>query len=54
MAQVVFITPNIEGRYSDASLGTLQLTSILGRSGIDCEILPFFRCGDLTDLEAFL
>lgn len=54
MAQVVFITPNIKGRYSDASLGTLQLASILGRSGIDCEILPFFRCGDLTDLETFL
>lgn len=54
MRQVVFITPNIEGRYSDAALGTLQLATILGRAGIDCEILPFFRCGELKNLNTFL
>lgn len=54
MRQVVFITPNTQGRFSDAALGTLQLATILDKHGIDCEILPFFRCGELTDLEAFL
>ncbi|MBE7065742.1 MAG: radical SAM protein [Ruminococcaceae bacterium] len=53
MADVVFITPNINGELADESVGTLLLATILSEKGIDCEILQFFRIGELSDFEGF-
>ena len=54
MSAVVFITPNIKGRFTDDVLGTLQLATILDQQGVDCEILPFFCIGETTQLDTFL
>ncbi|MBQ7817784.1 MAG: radical SAM protein [Oscillospiraceae bacterium] len=54
MSEVLFITPNMQGRYGDDVLGTLLLATILDNAGINCEILPFFCIGKLTSLDAFL
>ena len=54
MCDVVFITPNMKGNMSDEVLGTLQLSTILENKGISCEILQFFRIGDITRFDEFL
>ena len=41
MSNVVFITPNMNGRFGDDVQGTLLLATLLSNAGIDCEILPF-------------
>lgn len=54
MVDVVFITPNINGELADESVGTLQLATILSDKGINCDILQFFRIGDLSDFDQFI
>ena len=54
MSEVLFITPNTQGRFNDVALGTLQLATILNQADIGCEILPFFRIGEMESLDAFL
>ena len=54
MADVVFITPNINGELADESVGTLLLATILSEKGIDCEILQFFRIGEISDFGGFV
>jgi len=54
MSNVVFITPNLNGRLSDNVLGSLQLATILDQQGIDCEIIPFYQIGEMTTLAEFL
>ena len=54
MADVLFITPNIEGYLHEEPLGTLLLGTILRNSGISVDILPFFHFGELNDFSAFL
>lgn len=54
MADVVFITPNTNGELADESVGTLLLATILSEKNIDCEILQFFRIGELSDFEGFV
>lgn len=54
MCDVVFITPNIDGKLPNASIGTLQLASVLKENHISCEILPFFLFGDIRDFSSFL
>ena len=54
MADVVFVTPNIGGAMVEESLGTLQLATILQEKGISCELLPFFKIGDVDDFEHFI
>lgn len=54
MADVVFVTPNIHGNMIDESVGTLQLATILRQKGMSCELLPFFRIGNLDDFEQFI
>ena len=54
MVDVVFITPNINGELADESVGTLQLATILNDKGINCEILQFFRIGDLSAFDQFI
>lgn len=53
MYDVVFITPNMDGEMGSEAMGTLQLTSILQEKGISCDILQFFRIGNLTDFASF-
>ena len=54
MSKIVFITPNMGGDFSEEVLGTLQLATILNNSGIDCEILQFYRFGDTHNFDVFL
>ncbi|MBQ7416323.1 MAG: radical SAM protein [Oscillospiraceae bacterium] len=54
MCDVIFITPNMSGHFSDESVGTLQLVSILENEGVSCDILQFFRIGDVSDFEGFM
>ena len=54
MRDVLFITPNMTGSIVQEAMGTLQLASILKEKNISCEILPFYKIGDLSDFEAFL
>lgn len=54
MVDVVFITPNTNGELADESVGTLLLATILSEKGIDCEILQFFRIGDISDFDVFI
>ena len=54
MFDVVFITPNMGGNMSEESIGTLQLATILKQHGITCDILPFFKIGDLSNFNKFL
>ena len=53
MVDVVFITTNTNGELADESVGTLLLATILSEKGIDCEILQFFRIGELSDFDGF-
>ncbi len=39
---------------SEESLGTLQLATILKGNNISCDILQFFKIGDLSDFQPFL
>lgn len=54
MCDVVFITPNMDGEMASEAMGTLQLASILKQNGISCDILQFFRIGDLNDFSSFV
>lgn len=54
MCEVVFITPNMNGKIVGEAIGTLQLATILKNQGISCEILQFFRIGDLSDFQGFM
>lgn len=54
MCDVVFLTPNMSGKLGDASIGTLQLATILNEKGVSCQILPYFSFGDITDFSAFV
>lgn len=54
MSKVVFITPNMNGRFGDDVQGTLLLATLLSNAGIDCEILPFYCIGKMTTLDDFL
>lgn len=51
---VVFITPNTGGQMYDESFGTLQLVSILTEKGISCDILPFFKIGNVDEFDTFV
>lgn len=54
MCDVVFITPNIAEDIRTESIGTLQLVTILRDSGINCDILQFFKIGDINKFDEFL
>ena len=54
MQDVVFITPNMGGELAEEAIGTLQLATILSNHGINCEVLPFFLIGSVSDFEGFL
>ena len=54
MCEVVFITPNMKGDIVEEAIGTLQLATILKNQGISCEILQFFRIGDVSDFDNFI
>ena len=54
MAEVLFITPNVQSRNREASIGTLLLATILKNSGISVEIQQFVQYGDLADFDAFI
>ena len=54
MFDVVFITPNMRGDIAEEVMGTLQLATILKKEGINCDILQFFRIGDLSDFGKFM
>lgn len=54
MSDVVFITPNMTAETRAESIGTLQLATILMQSGISCEIVQYFRIGDVTHFSVFL
>lgn len=54
MSDVVFITPNMTADTRAESIGTLQLATILMQAGISCEILQYFRIGDVTQFADFL
>lgn len=54
MCDVVFITPNMNGTIGSEAMGTLKLASILKENNISCEILPFFRIGNLSNFDTFI
>lgn len=54
MCDVVFITPNMGGELAEEAIGTLQLATILKNEGIQCELLPFFMIGSVSDFDGFL
>ena len=54
MSDVIFITPNMTADTRAESIGTLQLATILMQAGISCEILQYFRIGDVTRFSDFL
>lgn len=54
MAEVLFITPNIDGDLREEPIGTLLLGTILRQSGIEVDILQFYHFGELKDLDSFL
>ena len=54
MKEVIFITPNMDGAIGSEAMGTLQLATILKKEGVDCEILQFFKIGDLKRFDTFL
>ena len=54
MCDVIFITPNVSGKMDNVSQGTLLMATVLKQNGVKCEILPFFKIGDLTDFSAFV
>lgn len=46
MADILFVTPNMDGTVSSEHIGTLLLATILRNKGLDPTILQFFRFGD--------
>ena len=54
MADVLFITPKIEGNIHEEPLGTLLLGTILRQNGISVDILQFYHFGELKDFPSFL
>lgn len=54
MADVVFVTPDLDGHVTKAPVGTLLLATILNRSGIDTKILPFYHFGDIQKFDLFI
>lgn len=54
MADVLFVTPNIEGNIYEEPLGTLLLGTILRQNSIAVDVLQFYHFGDLKDFPAFL
>ncbi len=53
MYDVLFITPNVPGRFHTESLGTLLLATILKNNGINCKVLPFGRIGNVRNFDVF-
>lgn len=54
MADIVFITPNIDGYILDEPVGTLVLATILRNAGMDVEILQFYRFGNVDNFADFM
>lgn len=54
MCDIVFITPNMTSKASGECIGTLQLATILREKGVNCDILQYFRFGDVRQFDAFL
>ena len=54
MADVLFITPNMEGNRHEEPFGTLLLGTILRQSGIAVDILQFYHFGKLEAFGSFL
>lgn len=54
MADVVFVTPNLDGYATKAPVGTLLLATILNRAGIDAKVLPFYHFGDIKVFDRFI
>lgn len=54
MCDVLFVTPNLTGDTSAESIGTIQLATILKQAGISCEIIQYFRIGDVNRFSEFL
>lgn len=54
MADVLFVTPNVEGKLYEEPLGTLLLGTILRSSGISVDILQFYHFGELKDFTSFM
>lgn len=54
MCEVLFITPNVPGRFNKESLGTLLLATILKNNSITCKILPFGHIGSVFNFDEFL
>lgn len=54
MYDVVFITPNMTGNTNEECLGTLQLATILKKKGVCCDIMQFFRIGDIRTFQGFI
>ncbi len=54
MCDVIFITPNMSGDIRGEVLGILQLATILKQKDISCDILHFFRIGDISSLDSFI
>ena len=54
MCDVVFVTLNMNNTVTTENMGTMELATILHSKGISCEILPFWKIGDLNDFENFI
>lgn len=54
MCDIVFITPNVTRKASGECIGTLQLATILREKGVKCDILQYFRFGEVREFDAFL
>ena len=54
MYDVIFVTPNMSGEGKDECNGTLQLATILKNQGVSCNIIQFFRIGDVKHFDDFL
>ena len=54
MCDVIFLTPNIKKSTRAESLGTVQLATILMQAGVSCEIIQYFRIGDVRNFSDFL
>lgn len=54
MSKILFVTPNQLPEIPEESTGTVLLATILKNSGLESEIFPFYRLGDLANFEGFL
>ena len=54
MSNVVFVTPNTDKSVNDIPVGTLILSDILNKSGIDTDILQFHHFGSFRDFNTFI